>query len=139
MRILGKVFSLILLMWFLENLGAGLNRFVMANNHGQMPVLLWDGAHISPMDFRHADMTPQSKYKVLCDIIPLPFFHSFIILWDVESLGDVLINTGDMMLFFIPIVLFKEGKKYVSRNNPMRRLQSANAQVVSRLHNLQSR
>jgi hypothetical protein len=93
--------------------GAYLNQTVMKSNNGKMPVAIGD--KIVHFDARHTLMTPQTKYKILGDIIWFP--------GHIVSFGDILMFSSVGLLYLvigltflkICITIYKDSKNYESR------------------------
>lgn len=99
--------------------GGKLNNLVREANHERMPVenyldlykLEDDG-----MDMRHELLTPETRYKVLCDVIPMPYFtENGEVRMGEFSAGDVVIESGELTIALSSpisfLIVLRYGKK----------------------------
>ncbi len=107
LRKLGMFCLVLLASIGLQWLGAWSNQYAMAQNGDKMPVLVFDEgiALVLAFDHRHTILTRKSKDILLCDIIPVPFPDSnYSVELDVMSVGDVLLNGGNFLMLFLPLL-----------------------------------
>lgn len=105
-RRIGKIRKALLLLVFgilLQVAGSNCNKLVVRANHERMPV--WNLGHkfdyIAEIDPLHYIITKDTKYVLLSDVIPFPAFGpAFQVILGMESLGDVSIDTGQLMVIF---------------------------------------
>jgi hypothetical protein len=89
LRVLLIFLGSVILALSLPQLGSALNVFVMDQNGGRMPVRTLFSRTIPPYDTHHSLMTKDTKYKILCDFIPVPTTTRNVVA--IMSIGDVLI------------------------------------------------
>jgi len=105
----------------LEILGANLNFRVLAMNGGMMPVwgLTEAVRGMLGRDFVHVLLTAQSHWVWACDILPTPSpmfsmqpgHFAFKLSYAIQSLGDVLIDTGTFVRCTGPLYAIYKGIK----------------------------
>lgn len=112
-RTVWRVFSspaltLVLSALLLPMLGDRCNSIVVSANGGQMPVWIVSSetALTVGLSNQHRRLTEDTKYKALADIIPVyAWFDGELQPISVMSIGDVCIETGDLLVFASELLL----------------------------------
>jgi len=108
MHRLGQFFAVLLVSIGLQWLGAFSNHFVIAANGGKMPVVVFSQGIEMTLTFdpEHTALNLKTKYIPLCDIIPMPFLQNGNIAFEVLSIGDVSLDSGEMLFLVLPLLPF---------------------------------
>jgi hypothetical protein len=108
MKYLGRFFAVLLLSFGLQWLGAWCNQVAVAANGGRMPVIVFtQGIEMTlTFDPDHSALNVHTRYKVLCDIVPIPFLQHANIALEVISFGDICLESGETLLLVLPILPF---------------------------------
>jgi hypothetical protein len=106
-----KAFLILILGILFQVVGTNSNIFVIKANNDSMPV--WNLHH--NFDFRldseHCVLTHDSRYIILSDILPFPIFtENCHVGFGMESIGDLCIDMGQLMLcfFWVPFIRRKK-------------------------------
>jgi len=105
MKKLGTWCALFVLAICLQELGVGANRLVMYSNGSRMPVLVTsdDERQVLEVSERHCPLTLQTKFWLLSDIFIHPFFHGFEMEMEESSIGDSLMDFGNLVFVILPL------------------------------------